>query len=152
MKSAGLILEKIARMTRAMRLRRHVQAVADAVGAMSPAELLQLRDFMASLAAAAGDDDASERCAEPRSHRPDDILHALGAMSIERQLNSDSAIVRIRYIARWLMQAIHLTVGVDDPGVRVIYRKAVAMVRVVQSTSAPSTQRSWFIARDKKAS
>ncbi|HEX3896835.1 MAG TPA: hypothetical protein VHW73_11540 [Rudaea sp.] len=151
MKSAGLILEKIARMTRAMRLRRHVQAVADAVGAMSPAELLQLRDFMASLAAAAGDD-ASERGAEPRSHRPDDILHALGAMSIERQLNSDSAIVRIRYIARWLMQAIHLTVGVDDPGVRAIYRKAVAIVRVVQSTSAPSTQRSWFIARDKKAS
>jgi hypothetical protein len=151
MKSAGLILEKIARMTRAMRLRRHVQAVADAVGAMSPAELLQLRDFMASLAAAAGDD-ASERGAEPHSHRPDDILHALGAMSIERQLSSDSAIVRIRYIARWLMQAIHLTVGVDDPGVRVIYRKAVAIVRVVQSTSAPSTQRSWFIARDKKAS
>jgi hypothetical protein len=138
-------------MTRVMRQRRHVQAVADAVGAMSQAELLQLRDFMGSVAGTTGGD-VSERGTESHSHKPDDVLIALAAMSVERQLNSDSAIVRIRYIARWLMQAIHLTVGEDDPGVRAIYRKAVAIVRVVQSTSVPSNQRSWFIGNDKKAS
>jgi|GEM_PF-6332044 len=150
MKKASLILEKIARMTRVMRLRRHLQAIADTVGAMSRTELLQLRDFMGSVAATGGD--VIERGAEPRSHKSDDVLDALGALSVERQLNSDSAIVRIRYIARWLMKAIHLTVGEEDPGVRAIYRKAVGIVRVVQSASAPSNQRSWFIASDKKAS
>ena len=147
----GSILEKIARMTRVMRLRRHVQAIADTVGAMSPAELLQLRDFMGSIAATTGGD-SNERSVETPSHKRDYVLNALAAMCVERQLNSDSAIVRSRYIARWLIQAIHLSVGEDDPGLRAIYRKAVTIVRNVQAISAAPRLESWFVGNNKKAS
>ena len=149
MKSAGSILERIARVTRVMRLRRHAQAIADAVRAMSRTELLQLRDVVGSIAATVGGD-STARGTPPL--KPNDVLDALVTMSVERQLNSDSAIVRIRYIARWLTQTVRLAVGVEEPSVQAIYRKAVAVLRLVQNASEPSRQRSWFIGNDKKVS
>jgi hypothetical protein len=150
MNKAGLILEKIARLTRVIRLKRHASAIADAVGAMSPTELLQLRGAIESVASSI-DSSASERRVQGHRTSPDDILDELGKMSFDRQLNSDSAIVRIRYIARWLTQVIHLTVGEDNADVRAIYRNAVAIVRRVQSTN-PTQEKSWFITKDKKVS
>jgi hypothetical protein len=150
MNKAGLILEKIARLTRVIRLKRHASAIADAVGAMSPTELLQLRGAIDSIASSI-DSSATERHADGHRSTPDSILNELSNMSFDRQLNSDSAIVRIRYIARWLTQVIHLTVGEDNADVRVIYRNAVAILRRVQSTN-PTQEKSWFITKDKKVS
>jgi hypothetical protein len=142
MKKTALILEKIARLTRVIRLKRHANAVAEAVGAMSQQELLQLSASLESLSASV------ELPTQPSG----DVLDAISAFSIDRQLNSDSAIVRLRYIARWLMQTIHLTVGNDDAEVRAIYRNAVAILRSVQAVPAPSAKHSWFIRDRKKVS
>jgi hypothetical protein len=150
MNKAGLILEKIARLTRVIRLKRHSSAIADAVGAMSPTELLQLRSAIESVASSV-DSSASDRRVEGKPSTPDSILDELSKISLDRQLNSDSAIVRIRYIARWLTQVIHLTVGEDNADVRTIYRNAVAILRRAQSAS-PTQEKSWFITKDKKVS
>ena len=150
MNKASVILEKIARMKRAVRLRRHAEAIAEAVRSMSQMELIQLRESTGVVVAPGGD--LTEGHAEPSVHTPDALLEALSAMSVERQLNSSSALVRIRYIARWLVQAIHLTVGKEDPGISAIYRKAAAIVRNVQAVSPPPRLESWFVGNDKKAS
>ena len=150
MNKAGLILEKIARLTRVIRLKRHSSAIADAVGAMSPTELLQLRSAIESVASSV-DSSASDRRVEGKPSTPDSILDELSKISLDRQLNSDSAIVRIRYIARWLTQVIHLTVGEDNADVRTIYRNAVAILRRAQSAS-PTQEKSWFITKSKKVS
>jgi hypothetical protein len=150
MNKAGLILEKIARLTRVIRLKRHTSAIADAVGAMSPTELLQLRSAIESVASSI-DSSASDRRVEGKPTTPDSILDELSKISLDRQLNSDSAIVRIRYIARWLTQVIHLTVGEDNADVRAIYRNAVTILRRAQSAN-PSQEKSWFITKDKKVS
>lgn len=150
MNKAGLILEKIARLTRAIRLKRHASAIADAVGAMSPAALLQLRGAIESVASSI-DSPPGERRVQGHRTSPDVILDELSKISVDRQLNSDSAVVRIRYIARWLTQVIHLTVGEDNADIRAIYRNAVAILRHTQSTNS-SQEKSWFITKDKKVS
>jgi hypothetical protein len=150
MNKASVILEKIARMKRAVRLRRHAEAIAEAVRSMSQMELIQLRESTGAVVAPGGG--STEGHAEPSVHTPDDLLEALSAMSVERQLNSKSALVRIRYIARWLVHVIHLAVGEEEPKVRGIYLKAVTILRAVQDTPESPVQRSWFISSDKKVS
>ena len=149
MKKAGLILEKIARLTRVIRLKRHAGAIADAVGAMSPGELLQLRASIESISASLGSE-SNKRADDTRRKMPQDILDTLTNISVERQLSSDSAIVRIRYIARWLTQVVQLTVGEDNADIRAIYRSAVGILRRVQG--ANPQPRTWFITKDKKIS
>ena len=150
MNKAGLILEKIARMTRAIRLKRHASAIADAVDAMLPTELLQLRSAIESVASGI-DSSPSERRVQAHQTSPDVILDEVSKISVDRQLNSDSAIVRIRYIARWLTQVIHMTVGENNADIRAIHRNAVAILRRAQSTN-PTQEKSWFITNDKKVS
>ncbi|HEX4480360.1 MAG TPA: hypothetical protein VH082_06090, partial [Rudaea sp.] len=78
-------------------------------------------------------------------------FETLNAITNDRQLSSESAIVRMRYIAKWLTQTIHLTVETDDRDLREIYRKAVAVVRSVQAVAAEPRQGAWFISDKKRA-
>ncbi|MEP6484316.1 MAG: hypothetical protein ABJB01_07695 [Rudaea sp.] len=152
MSKASLILEKVARLTRVIRLKRHIGAIAQAVESMTPSDLLQLR---AAFDNAALHFDASSlpknEESDPR-HFADRILDALNAMSIDRHLASDSAIVRVRYVAKWLAQAIRLTVGSADTDLQGLHRRAVAILRGVQGDPGANRQKSWFLGGDKKVS
>jgi hypothetical protein len=120
---------------------------------MSPGERLQLRSTIEFLSRGIHSSGTASR--EGESARPDRTLDELVKQSVDRQLDSDSAIVRIRYIARWLVQTIHLAVGVEDADIRTIYRKAVTILRNVQNAQrAHDASRSdaWFISDEKKAS
>jgi hypothetical protein len=143
------IIKRIGRLTRSIRFKRHADAIAAYVQAMAPVDLLQLRtnieaSFQSIVAApvvrAPIDGDKTERDFE-----------ALNAITNDRQLSSDSSIVRMRYIAKWLTQTIHLTVETDDRDLREIYRKAVAVVRSVQAVAAEPRQGAWFISDKKRA-
>jgi len=127
MSKTSLILERIARLTRVIRLKRHINTIAQAVDAMTSNDLLQLR---AALEHASMHFDASSlpksEDADPR-RLADRIIDALNAMSIDRHLDSDSAIVRVRYIAKWLAQAIRLTVGSSDVDLQTFHRRAVTI-------------------------
>ncbi len=143
------IIKRIGRLTRAIRFKRHADAIAAYVQAMAPVDMLQLRaNIEASFQSLA---------AAPAAHAAADGLkterdfEALNAMTNDRQLSSESAIVRMRYIAKWLTQTIHLTVETDDRDLREIYRKAVAVVRSVQAVAAEPRQGAWFISDKKRA-
>jgi hypothetical protein len=116
---------------------------------MSPVDMLQLRaNIEASFQSLA---------ATPAPAKPTDVIKSerdfetLNAITNDRQLSSESAIVRMRYIAKWLTQTIHLTVETDDRDLREIYRKAVAVVRSVQAVAAEPRQGAWFISDKKRA-
>ncbi len=140
------IIDKIARLTRVVRLKRHLAAVADAVKNMSPADLQQLRVQLD----AALDGARTGPAAPPPAGS--DLIETLGELCLDRQLSSDSAIVRIRYVAKWLGQVIRLTVGSDDLDIRELHRSAVTVLRSVQGASASARGASWFISNDKKVS
>lgn len=143
------IIKRIGRLTRSIRLKRHADAIAAYVQAMAPVDLLQLRTYIESC--------FQSFAAAPTPALPSDLPKAerdfetLSAMMNDRQLASDSAIVRMRYIAKWLTQAIHLTVETDDRDLREIYRKSVAVVRSVQAVAAEPRQGAWFISDKKRA-
>src|SRR4051812_6624078 len=108
MNKTHAIIKKIGRLTRSIRLKRHADAIAAYVQAMAPVDLLQLRKSIEvsfrNIASAQAvhtptDGNEAERCFE-----------TLDAMTDHRQLSSESSIVRLRYIAKWLTQTIHLTV------------------------------------------
>ena len=144
------IIKRIGRLTRSIRLKRHADAIAAYVQAMAPVDMLQLRTYIESsfqsfaaappVPAPSTDGSKAERDFE-----------TLSAITNDRQLSSDSAIVRMRYIAKWLTQAIHLTVETDDRDLREIYRKSVAVVRSVQAVAAEPRQGAWFISDKKRA-
>ena len=145
------IIKRIGRLTRSIRLKRHADAIAAYVQAMAPVDLLQLRTYIESCfqsAAVATPALPSASADVPKAERD---FETLNAMTNDRQLSSDSAIVRMRYIAKWLTQAIHLTVETDDRDLREIYRKSVAVVRSVQAVAAEPRQGAWFISDKKRA-
>jgi hypothetical protein len=145
------IIKRIGRLTRSIRLKRHADAIAAYVQAMAPVDLLQLRTYIESCfqsAASAAPVAPTTSADVPKSERD---FETLNAMTNDRQLSSDSAIVRMRYIAKWLTQAIHLTVETDDRDLREIYRKSVAVVRSVQAVAAEPRQGAWFISDKKRA-
>ena len=148
MNRTQLIIKKIGRLTRSIRMKRHADAIAAYVQAMAPIDMLQLRTAIEasfqSLAAASTV--AATPTDVPKAERD---FETISAMSNDRQLYSDSAIVRIRYIAKWLTQTIHLTAETEDRDLREIYRKAVAVVRSVQAVATEPRQGAWFI-KDKK--
>lgn len=144
------IIKRIGRLTRSIRLKRHADAIASYVQAMAPVDMLQLRTYIESSF-------QSFAAAPPAPALPSDVpkserdFETLTAITNDRQLSSDSAIVRMRYIAKWLTQAIHLTVETDDRDLREIYRKSVAVVRSVQAVAAEPRQGAWFISDKKRA-
>ena len=144
------IIKRIGRLTRSIRLKRHADAIAAYVQAMAPVDLLQLRTYIESCfqSAAAAPALPALPADVPKTERD---FETLNAMTNDRQLSSDSAIVRMRYIAKWLTQAIHLTVETDDRDLREIYRKSVAVVRSVQAVAAEPRQGAWFISDKKRA-
>ena len=143
------IIKRIGRLTRSIRLKRHADGIAAYVQAMAPVDMLQLRAYIESC--------FQSFAASPPVPMPADGTKAerdfetLNAITNDRQLSSDSAIVRMRYIAKWLTQTIHLTVETDDRDLRDIYRKAVAVVRSVQAVAAEPRQGAWFISDKKRA-
>ena len=148
MNRTQLIIKKIGRLTRSIRMKRHADAIAAYVQAMAPIDTLQLRTAIESSfqSLAAGSAVAPAPTDVSKAERD---FETLSAMSNDRQLSSDSAIVRIRYIAKWLTQTIHLTAETEDRDLREIYRKAVAVVRSVQAVATEPRQGAWFI-KDKK--
>jgi len=143
------IIKRIGRLTRSIRLKRHADAIASYVQAMAPVDMLQLRahietSFQALVA-------ARTVAAPAEGAKTERDFETLTAITNDRQLSSDSAIVRMRYIAKWLTQTIHLTVETDDRDLREIYRKAVAVVRSVQAVAAEPRQGAWFISDKKRA-
>jgi hypothetical protein len=148
------ILDRIARLTRSVRLKRHITAIADAVKALSASDAVQLRALLdnAAESAAATPDAAPNPNAAVDSLSAEPVFEALNELSVDRQLRSDSAIVRVRYIAKWLNQAIRLTVGHADPQLREIHRNAVAIVRGIQVVPGVARKESWFITKDKRVS
>jgi len=143
------IIKRIGRLTRSIRLKRHADAIAAYVQAMAPVDMLQLRTYIEScfqsFAAAPPVATSTEGTKAERD------FETLSGITNDRQLSSDSAIVRMRYIAKWLTQAIHLTVETDDRDLREIYRKSVAVVRSVQAVAAEPRQGAWFISDKKRA-
>jgi hypothetical protein len=153
MSTAKSIIDRIARLTRSIRLKRHIAAIADAVKAMSAADAIQLRallDNAAENTAAKPDSAVSSDVGNTASSEP--VFEALNELCVDRQLFSDSAIVRVRYVAKWLNQAIRLTVGHADPQLRDIHRQVVSIVRGIQQVPGVSRKDSWFITKDKRAS
>jgi hypothetical protein len=149
MNKPNFILDRIGRLTRTIRLKRHLSAIADAVKAMPHAELVQ---FRAAVDSAVSVNDMPSVSSDGRPER-DRIIDALNELAVDRQLNSDSAIVRVRYAAKWLTQAVRLTVGSDDAEVREIHRSAVTILRSANVASgAPARQDAWFIGNNKRAS
>ena len=144
------IIKRIGRLTRSIRLKRHADAIAAYVQAMAPVDLLQLRTYIESCfqSFAAAPVAPMSPADLPKVERD---FETLNSMTNDRQLSSDSAIVRMRYIAKWLTQAIHLTVETDDRDLREIYRKSVAVVRSVQAVAAEPRQGAWFISDKKRA-
>jgi hypothetical protein len=143
------IIQRIGRLTRSIRLKRHADAIAAYVQAMAPVDLLQLR---ANIEASFQGIVAAQAVRAPiEGARPEGDFETLNAMTNDRQLSSDSSIVRMRYIAKWLTQTIHLTVETDDRDLREIYRKAVAVVRSVHAVAAEPRRGAWFISDKKRA-
>ena len=145
------IIKRIGRLTRSIRLKRHADAIAAYVQAMAPGDLLLLRTYIDSCfqsAAAAASTTPMAAADIPKTERD---FEALTAMTNDRQRAADSAIVRMRYIAKWLTQASHLTGETDDRDLREIYRKSVAVVRSVQAVAAEPRQGAWFISDKKRA-
>ncbi len=144
------IIKRIGRLTRSIRLKRHADAIAAYVQAMAPVDMLQLRTHIESAfqSFAAAPAVQASPADLPKSERD---FETLTAITNDRQLSSDSAIVRMRYIAKWLAQTIHLTVETDDRDLREIYRKSVAVVRSVQAVAAEPRQGAWFISNKKRA-
>jgi len=144
------IIKRIGRLTRSIRLKRHADAIAAYVQAMAPVDMLQLRTYIESCfqSFAAAPPAPVTSADVPKAERD---FETLTAITNDRQLASDSAIVRMRYIAKWLTQAIHLTVETDDRDLREIYRKSVAVVRSVQAVAAEPRQGAWFISDKKRA-
>jgi ribosomal protein L12E/L44/L45/RPP1/RPP2 len=143
------IIKRIGRLTRSIRLKRHADAIAAYVQAMAPVDLLQLRSNIAAVFQSIAAAPAVSALADGEKTERD--FESLNAMTNDRQLSSDSSIVRLRYIAKWLAQTIHLTVETEDRDLREIYRKAVAVVRSVQAVAAEPRQGAWFIADKKRA-
>ena len=144
------IIKRIGRLTRSIRLKRHADAIAAYVQAMAPVDMLQLRTYIESCfqSFAAAPIVPASSTDVPKAERD---FETLSSITNDRQLSSDSAIVRMRYIAKWLTQAIHLTVETDDRDLREIYRKSVAVVRSVQAVAAEPRQGAWFISDKKRA-
>jgi hypothetical protein len=143
------IIKRIGRLTRSIRLKRHADAIASYVQAMAPVDMLQLRAHIeTSFQTFAA---APPVAAPAEGTKTDRDFETLAAITNDRQLSSDSAIVRMRYIAKWLTQTIHLTVETDDRDLREIYRKSVAVVRSVQAVAAEPRQGAWFITNKKRA-
>ena len=153
MSTAKSIIDRIARLTRSVRLKRHIAAIADAVKTMSAADAIQLRALLDSAAEnAATKPDAAPSHDAGKASSPEPVFEALNELSVDRQLFSDSAIVRVRYVAKWLNQAIRLTVGHADPQLRDIHRQVVSIVRGIQQVPGVSRKDSWFITKDKRVS
>ncbi len=153
MSTAKSILDRIARLTRSVRLKRHITAIADAVKTMSASDAIQLRALLDSAAengSALSDTGLLGHAGGAAS--PEPVFEALNELSVDRQLFSDSAIVRVRYVAKWLNQALRLTVGHADPQLRDIHRQVVSIVRGIQQVPGVSRKESWFITKDKRVS